>query len=353
FHDVRFFSFAHRLRTLRDGTLVLAIPFVPGYGPGHERSTRLSWDLSDNTHMQMTLYFSYDKGRSWSGPMPIYGGETVSETDFVELPSGDLLFINWIPPYRGRQMVYRSAHGWLPGPLERVISGTVPETIALTREGILVGCLRPGSYYWSNDLGKRWQPLLSIPDLRPQLYQPWMQYLPDGRIACAGHYGGDDPMALHNQYISVHLFHVGVSGTEKATDLYLKRDFNKAEQQWKNSFTLILRADGKPLSDQEIEIWYVERNKPGYEPYVGDLSLDARMRMGGHIVTRRTDERGEARIAFPQFDHLSWAQHTIQIAARFKPERNSQEYLPAETFLFEFYTDVNLTHEEKTGPKRS
>ena len=339
FHDVRFFSFAHRLRTLRDGTLVLAIPFSPGYGPRHKRPTRLAWDLAADTDMQMTLYFSGDNGRNWSGPMPIYGGQAVSETDFVELPSGDLLFINWIPPRQGRQIVYRSPNGWLPGPLEKVTSGTVPETVVLTREGILVGCLRPGSYHWSDDLGKTWQPLQSVPDRRPEMYQPWMQYLSDGRIACAGHYGGDDPFGLHDQYVSLHLFRLEVSGKAAETKLSLERDFDEGKGRWKNSFTFVLRANGRPLPGQELELWYVERDKPGYDPF-GKLPLEKRMQMGGHLLRLRTDESGEAHISFPQFDELSWDQHTIQIMARFNPERVNPEYKPAETFLFEFYTFV-------------
>ena len=58
----------------------------------------------------MSLYFSYDQGNVWEGPLPIFGGQYVSETDFVELPGGDLLCINnsfFANP--GRQRIYRSA----------------------------------------------------------------------------------------------------------------------------------------------------------------------------------------------------------------------------------------------------
>src|SRR5262249_2333578 len=103
FHDDRFFSFAHRLRTLRDCTMVLAVPFSPGYGPGQDLPIRVAWDPQADTGMQMTLYFSPDQGRHWSGPLAIYGGHVISETDFVELPSGDLLFINWMQS-PGRQI---------------------------------------------------------------------------------------------------------------------------------------------------------------------------------------------------------------------------------------------------------
>jgi hypothetical protein len=339
FHDDRFFSFAHRLRTLRDGTLVLAIPFSRGYGPGQARPSRIARDPSADTDMQMMLYTSRDQGRTWSGPMPIFGGLAVSETDFLELPSGDLLFVNWFPPQRGRQIVYRSSHGWMPGPAERSPSKTVPETIALTREGILVGCLRPGSYHWSDDLGQNWHPLDGVPQRGPECYQPWMHILADGRIACAGHYGGDDPMGLHDQYISLHLFRLEVSGKATNTGLSLTREFDRKNQKWRNSFTFTLNANGAPLGGKEVEVWYVERDKPGYDSFA-ELSLDARLRLGGRLVRLRTDSAGRATLALPEFDHLAWEHHTIQMAGRFNSDRREPLYKAAQTYLFEFYTFV-------------
>ena len=350
FHDVRFFSFAHRLRTLRDGTLVLAIPFSPGYGPGHARRTRMARDLDSDTDMQMTLYISGDQGRSWSGPISLFGGLTVSETDFVELPSGDLLFVNWLPPRPGRQIVYRSAEGWLPGPAERHDSGVVPETIALTRDGILIGCLRPGSYHWSEDLGKNWHRLEGIPDRGPESYQPWIESLADGRIACAGQYGGDDPMGLHDQYISLHLFRPEIRGKAVATRISLTRDFDEASHSWTNRFIFTLAADETPLASRDLEVWYVERDKPGYNSYA-DLTLSARMKLGGHLVRLRTDTAGRATLALHQFDHLSWGHHTIQIAARFNADHQDASHQAAETALYEFYTRVQSGASESHGSR--
>jgi hypothetical protein len=164
FHDRRLFSAPHRLRTLRDGTLVLAIPFSPPYGPGTDCPIRNCTNLNAETACQMTLCFSYDQGRTWTSPLPIYGGQNVSETDFVELPSGDLLCINnSIFAKPGRQVIYRTAHGFFPAPFERSLSKVVPETVALTEDGLLVGCLRNSHYLWSDDLGLTWYPLEGIP----------------------------------------------------------------------------------------------------------------------------------------------------------------------------------------------
>jgi hypothetical protein len=155
FHDAHFASYPHRLRTLRDGTLVLCVPLAPRWGRGSDRPIRAAMRLDVPSEMQVTLFFSHDQARMWSGPVPIFGGQNVSETDFVELPTGDLLFFNnSIFAYPGRPFVYRAGNRFTPRFLERVRTGQVPETVCLTKDGLLVGCVRPGSYRWSDDEGQ-------------------------------------------------------------------------------------------------------------------------------------------------------------------------------------------------------
>ena len=176
----RFAYYPHRLRTLRDGTLVLCMHYAPRWGKGTDRPLRTAMRLDTNNEGKMTLFFSFDQGRSWSGPLPIFDGVYVSETDFVELPDGNLLFFNnSIFSKPGRQFVYRDAERFMPGPLENVRSGTVPETVCSTDDGTLVGCHRPGSYYSSDDLGQTWNRLAGVPDRGPEVYQPWIHALPD------------------------------------------------------------------------------------------------------------------------------------------------------------------------------
>src|SRR6185503_1652395 len=128
----------HRLRTLRDGTLVLCCPRAPRWGKGTDYPIRAATKLDVVSDMEMMLFISRDQGTTWSNPLPIFSGQSVSETDFVELPDGNLLFVNnSIFATPGRQMVYRDGDRFTPGPLERVQSGTVPETICLTDDGIL------------------------------------------------------------------------------------------------------------------------------------------------------------------------------------------------------------------------
>lgn len=83
FHGPELISHPHRLRTLRDGTLVLALPVGAAWGAGTSKPVRTARDMAAPASLQMTLCFSYDQGRSWSQPLPIYPGAYASETDFV------------------------------------------------------------------------------------------------------------------------------------------------------------------------------------------------------------------------------------------------------------------------------
>ena len=87
--------------TTRTGRLVRGfVSAVDGsvqpYGlivPAHYHAKRaMRLDVVSDT--EMMLFFSRDQGKTWSNPLPVLSGQTVSETDFVELPSGDLLLIN-------------------------------------------------------------------------------------------------------------------------------------------------------------------------------------------------------------------------------------------------------------------
>ena len=334
--DPHFAYYPHRLRTLRDGTLVLCVPLASPWGPGTDRPTRLSTRLDVVNDMQMTLFLSFDQGRNWEGPVPILPGQAVSETDFVELPSGDLLFINnGIFGNSGRQFVYRNGNRFTPGPLQKARAGTVPETVCLTEEGILVGCMRAGHYYWSDDLGQTWQPLEGIPDVSPEVYQPWIQYLSDGRIACAGHYGADDPIRGHpDQYISMHFFRLQVSRQTKDTSIWVQRDFDEEQNRWRNAYTITLTCDGAPLADKELEFWYAERYQPGYG---ADRPLEERMEMGGELTKLRTGPDGKAHLELPHFDAVESIHLSYQLIARFNMDRADADYKPAQSPQMEFY----------------
>ncbi len=342
FHDPRFASFPHRVRTLHDGTLVLALPFFPAWGPGTDRPRSSCVNLNAVSDSGMNLCFSYDQGRTWTSPLPIYAGRAVSETDFVELPSGDLLCINnSIFPDAGRQIIYRTKHGFVPGAFERSYSKIVPETVAITEDGLLVGCLRNSTYLWSDDLGMTWFPLEGIPEnIRKgkETYQPWIQYLGNGQFANAGHYGYDSFYGEMDQYAMIHFFRVEQLRKTKNTHIELVRDFDETKSRWKNAYTLTLTCDGQPLAGKELEFWFAERGKPGYEDFV-KTSLEERMKMGGETIRVTTGSDGAAHVAIPRLDAITYIHHAIQLVARFNADRRDPDYKPAQTLEFQFYSN--------------
>jgi hypothetical protein len=337
----RFAWYPHRLRTLRDGTLVLVAARASKWGTGSDYPIRAAMNLDTVSDMEMMAFFSRDEGKSWSNPLPIFSGQTVSETDFVELPNGNLLFINnSIFANPGRQFVYRDVDRFTPGPLERVQSGTVPETICLADDDVLVGCHRPGTYYWSNDLGQNWQPLGGTP-VTMEVYQPWIAYLGNGKVACAGHYGADDPIKSRDQFISVHTFNVEVLQKPTHVKLWVDRKFDAPTKRFLNSYDISLTLNGAPLPNKDIAIWYVARNQAGYDSY-NSKPLKERMVAGGKTVTLHTDSSGKAELSLPEFDAVTDIHTSYQMVIRFNSDHKYREYLSAQLPQLEFYANSGL-----------
>lgn len=337
FHDAHFISHAHRLRALRDGTLVLALPLGMKWGKGTDRPLRTCSDLDAPSNLQMHLCFSFDQGRTWTDPLPIYAGQQVSETDFVELPSGDLLCMNnSIFGMPGTQVIYRSGKRFTPGPFRRVVSGTVPETVGLTEDGILVGCLRNSTYLWSDDLGRTWQRLDGAKKMGKEMYQPYMQYLGGGKFACAGHFGYDDAIANADQYLMIHTFTLKVNRRTANTHISVERDYDEAAGRWPNRFTITLDADGKPLADKELTFWYVERNKPGFDSW-NVKSLEERMKLGGTVINVRTGPDGKAVVSLPELDAITEIHWPYQFVVLFNADRSDKDYKPAQSAEFTQY----------------
>ena len=343
FHDRHFVSWPHRLRTLRDGTLVLCVPMQPGWRQG-DYPTRTAHRLDVVADMQMNLFISHDQGRSWKGPIPILGGQIVSETDFVELSDGHLLFFNnSIFAHPGRQFVYRSGNRFSPAPLELVHSGTVPETVCLTDDGLLVGCMRAGRYYWSDDLGQNWQ---ALDGAKPtdEVYQPWIQYLGRHRVACAGHFGLDDRLGARDQYVCLQIFNLEVLRKTVGTKLWIERDFDEKTRNFLNSFTVSLTADGRPLADKTVQAWHVFRDGPGYDSW-NKHTLEERMKLGGKTVALHTDAAGHAKLRLPEYDGITNIHSSYQLVIRFNADGQYPQYQPSQLPQLEYYANNGLDPE--------
>jgi hypothetical protein len=332
--DKRFVAYPHRMKQLREGSIVLAVPYHAAWGRDAELPLRTSMRLEAQNEMQMGIYTSSDEGRTWQGPTIIFPGHVVSETDFVELPSGDLLFINnSIFAQPGRQIVYRTKQGWLPGPFLRCDGQKVPETVVLTRDGILVGSMRNGDYSWSDDEGQTWQKLAGSPACG---YQPMMRQMDDGRILCAWHRGADDAFARADQFVGLHLFRVKVNRRTAATRLRIERDYDAKKDRYPNTYTATLTADGRPLSRKTVELWYVARDKPGYDSWC-HVPIAERMKRGGKLLRAETDPAGRAHFVLGEFDSETNPHASYQLFARFNADRSDQHYKPATTPQCEFY----------------
>jgi hypothetical protein len=333
--------YPHRLRTLHDGTLVLCAPRAAKWGKGSDYPIRAATKLDTISDMEMMLFFSHDQGRTWSNPLPILSGQTVSETDFVELSDGNLLFINnSIFAKPGRQIVYRDGNHFTPGPLEHVHSGTVPETVCLTEDGVLIGCHRPGTYYWSSDLGQNWRPLEGVP-ATIEVYQPWIHYLGAGKVACAGHYGADDPIRGRDQYVSIHTFNVQALRKTGNARLWIERGYDEAKKNFLNSYTISLTSSNAPLANKDIQVWYVARDNPGYDSF-NSKPLAERMKMGGKSVMVHTDAEGKAGLQLPEFDGIASIHASYQIVIRFNADHKYPDYNSAQLPQLEYYANSGL-----------
>ncbi len=365
FHDAHFTGYPHRLRMLRDGTLVVCVPLWPRFGTS-ERPIRASCNPYAVGEYSMTLFFSFDQGQSWEGPLPIYAGQRVSETDFVELPSGDLLFINnSIFAIPGRQLIYRDGNHFTPGPLERargntcmpdgesINLNTVPEAVCLIDDGILVGCMRPGHYYFSDDLGQMWHPLPGSPQPKSveslQVYQPSMCYLGDGKVACAGHLGFDDPITntedetrfIKRHNLHVHLFKVNNLRKTKETTILVERNRVEGFRRWPNSYTLTLLCESQPLPEKELEFWYAEQGRAGYDSF-GKFTFEQRRELGGKRIKVRTDADGKAHVNLSHLDEVKHTHYSYQFVVLFNADGTDSNYKPAHSCHFEQYANWAL-----------
>jgi len=144
------------------------------------------------------MWISSNAGQTWSEPIVVLpaaeeeGVSLTEECDFAELLDGRLLFVNRVSP--------GGANRWKSllapeGETFRLVSAAQsalpysghPEML-WAREGVALHLATTG-IHWSGDAGENWHDL-GIGGTR---YYPRSVQLPDGRIFCVYHRGGDDP----------------------------------------------------------------------------------------------------------------------------------------------------------------
>jgi hypothetical protein len=209
------------IRPLRDGRLVL----MGGV-----------WKRGDGTvpnpRMTKMIWVSTDQGKSWGPPITLMPTEqgVCEESDFCELPSGDLFWIHRVehfpptaaevPPGAARMgepfptgysdrmqsIVAKQQEGWKAGPATPApfAHSGFPEVL-LTKEGVILHLATDGIYA-TTDEGKTWT-RLPIPGTK---YYPRAVQLPSGKIVCIGHVGSDDVYGTVDQSVFQQTFRLKV-----------------------------------------------------------------------------------------------------------------------------------------------
>ena len=330
--DDHYIVYPFVMRLLNDKkTLMVYCPYAPTYGPGKEFPVRNATKPGVPNAFQGALYWSRDFGKTFVGPITIYPGQSVSETDFVELPSGDLLFMHH-KMYTGkchRQLVRRTKLGYVPEAFERV-GDSMPEMFLRTKDGYLVGASRNGPYLWSDDDGMTWRP---VEDAPPCNYQPRAMMIEDDTILFCWHKGADLAYQEADMWIGQHTFKLEMLNPKMRTKLRLGRVKDEAKRKYIPAFTATLTTeDGKPVAGKPIEFSIAGRYEAGYANFGGGTPW-----VGGKTTTATTNENGVARVDYPEQQKITDIHKSFQLCARFDPERKDGEHLPATTIVWEYY----------------
>jgi hypothetical protein len=229
------------IRPLRDGRLILfAGCWKRGDCAAGTRPDAMFAGGQEGMLPNMTkmMFLSSDKGKTWSAPiilMPASVG-CCEESDFCELPNGDLFWVHRtehypdhqtdLPPraakmgskppesywYSDRMQSIARKEGdtFVPGKCE---PAPFPHSgypcVLGTREGIILH-LATGESHWSADMGKTWNKLTANGDALSTYYYPKAIQMDDGKILCVGHFGSDDVYGTVDQSIRLQTFRLEI-----------------------------------------------------------------------------------------------------------------------------------------------
>jgi hypothetical protein len=172
--------------------------------------------VSEN--MVKAMFISSDQGKTWGEPIPLMtlAQGICEESDFVELPNGDLFFMHRLQHYdangkyvsqdRRQSTVKKVGDTFEPqSPTTPPWSGQGFPCELLTREGILLDLDLFGSH-WSDDLGQTWHNLMVDGQQLNTYYYPQAVQAADGTIVVTGHVRWDDAYGEIDESIKVQTF---------------------------------------------------------------------------------------------------------------------------------------------------
>jgi len=203
------------IKPLRDGRLVLFAGVL-------ERDPA-NPDANNNARMAKNMFVSADGGKSWGKAIPLMKIEEVvcEESDFCELPDGDLFWVHRAehnPPgqagYSDRlqSIAFKRGETFVAGPVTRApFQHSGYPAVLYTQEGLIVHLATDG-IYWSVDTGRTWHKLDNpATDYSPgTYYYPIARQMDDGEIIVIGHRGWDDVYGAVDQAIMQQRFRLRV-----------------------------------------------------------------------------------------------------------------------------------------------
>ena len=173
-------------------------------------------DVSKN--ITKTMFVSSDQGQTWGEPIVLISPKDgfCEESDFVELPGGDLLFIHRAHHVSGDGKVYqdrrqsrvsRVGDTFVPNPPNPTVhfDGRGLPCELMSKEGVILNMDIRGSY-WSDDQGRTWNKLMAGGQPLRTNYYPRAVQADDGMIVVVSHKGSDNVYGTFDQAIMVQTF---------------------------------------------------------------------------------------------------------------------------------------------------
>ena len=204
----------------------------------------------------------------------------------------------------GRQLVRRSAQGFIngpllpigagapPGPAKNPQGGFVPESIVCLPGDVLVGARRGKPFSCSGDLGQTWT---VIEGAGNGLYQPCIRLLPDGRAAAFGHCGADSAVGQTRMAIAADLFRLD-GAPPAGCELSLERVLSADGSHYGNAYTARLTCKGSPVAGRRVTFRVVPF-------WTEDGAVNTLAQEQAPIrFSAMTDADGLTHAAFPAFD---------------------------------------------------
>ena len=201
-------TYPTQIHRLRDGRLLLVAGVVR-----QADAASAKWLLKE-------FFQSRDGGKTWEPiwTMPAATG-LCEESDFAELPGGDLLAVHRAEHYNGRKYInsdrlqnvfHPDGGSWTIGPVRPAPfphSG-FPELLTLRRGPVLH--VATDGVWWTADGGNRWHRL----DLPGSPYYPQAVELAGGAALVVGHKGGDNVYGSGDQSIVQQTFRIHVTSSQ-------------------------------------------------------------------------------------------------------------------------------------------